>query len=146
MIVFADMIIGDESGKPGRICPLIAFDQIAGGKYKLRILWVLIRGPKRYGEIRRALLVGTLGKPITPRVLSRELKDLECRGLIHRKQYPVVPPKVEYRLTQHGRALIPVMVKIILWARTASYQDAVRAPRAPRMTAAATLRESSAFA
>src|SRR5262249_22733761 len=123
------MIIGDERGKPGKICPLIAFDQIVGGKYKLRILWVLIRGPKRYGEVRNAMLVGTLGKPITPRVLSRELKDLEQRGLIHRTQFPAVPPKVEYRLTPHGRALIPVMVRIILWARTAAYQDALHARR-----------------
>ncbi|HYS52455.1 MAG TPA: helix-turn-helix domain-containing protein [Thermoanaerobaculia bacterium] len=136
------MIIGDERGKPGKICPLIAFDQIAGGKYKLRILWVLIRGAKRYGEIRNALLVGTLGKPITPRVLSRELKELERRGFIQRKQYPVVPPKVEYRLTPHGRALIPVMVQIILWARTVAYQDALRAPHGPRTTAAAMLRAS----
>lgn len=119
--------IGDVTGKPGKICPLIAFDQIAGGKYKLRILWVLIKGPKRYGEIRRALLVGTLGKPITPRVLSRELKDLERRGFIHRKQYPLVPPKVEYRLTPPGRALIPVMVQIILWGRTGAYQTALHA-------------------
>ncbi len=119
--------IGDVTGKPGKICPLIAFDQIAGGKYKLRILWVLIKGPKRYGEIRKALLVGTLGKPITPRVLSRELKDLERRGFIHRKQYPLVPPKVEYRLTPPGRALIPVMVQIILWGRTGAYQTALHA-------------------
>src|SRR5262249_37356223 len=70
-----------------RLCPLIAFDQIVGGKYKLRILWDLMKGPRRYGELRRSVLDACQGKPVTPRVLSRELKELEKRGLIHRKQY-----------------------------------------------------------
>jgi len=119
--------LSEMKEKPGKICPLIVFNQVMGGKYKLRILWVLIRGAKRYGEIRKLLLIGTLGKPITPRVLSRELKELEQRGFIHRKQYPVVPPKVEYRLTQHGRNLIPVMYQIILWARTGAHEVALSA-------------------
>jgi DNA-binding HxlR family transcriptional regulator len=107
--------ISEMQEKPGKLCPLIAFNQLAGGKYKLRILWVLVKGPKRYGEIRKALLLGTLGKPITPRVLSRELKDLEQRGFIHRKQFPVVPPKVEYRLTLQGKTLIPIIYQILRW-------------------------------
>ena len=117
--------LSEMKEKPGKLCPLIVFNQVMGGKYKLRILWVLIRGAKRYGEIRKLLLVGTLGKPITPRILSRELKELEQRGFIHRKQYPVVPPKVEYRLTQQGRNLIPVMYQIILWARTGAHEVAL---------------------
>lgn len=50
-----------------RLCPLIAFDQIVGGKYKLRILWVLSKGPKRYGEIQRSLVLACQGNPVTPR-------------------------------------------------------------------------------
>jgi DNA-binding transcriptional ArsR family regulator len=70
-----------------RLCPAIAFNQIIGGRYKLHILCVLNRGSHRYGEIGRSLLKGGLGKPITPRILSRELKELEQRGLIDRKVY-----------------------------------------------------------
>ncbi|HEX9500621.1 MAG TPA: helix-turn-helix domain-containing protein [Thermoanaerobaculia bacterium] len=97
---------------------------------------MLVKGPKRYGEIRKALLLGTLGKPITPRVLSRELKDLEQRGFIRRKQFPVVPPKVEYRLTAQGRTLIPVMYQILRWGMTGAHEVALRHGRST--TAAAT--------
>lgn len=70
-----------DKSKP-RFCPLIAFDQIVGGKYKLRILWVLSKGSKRYGEIQRSLVLACHGKPVTPRILSRELKEMAARGLI----------------------------------------------------------------
>jgi len=96
-------------------CPLIAFSLAAGGKYKMRILWELKEGPRRYGELRRSAIVAARGAQVTPRVLSRELKELRSRGLIDRKQYPVVPPKVEYRLTSAGRSLIPVVKQIVKW-------------------------------
>src|SRR5260370_36274321 len=103
-----------------RLCPALGFSQIVGGKYKLRILGILIQRPYRYGEIRTSLLKGTLGKPVTPRVLSRELKELQHRGLIHRKQYNVVPPKVEYSLTDLGRGFQPVSESIVDGALTVS--------------------------
>src|SRR5215472_8518245 len=90
-------------------CPLAAFLQAAGGEYKMRILWELKDGPRRYGALRRSAIVAARGAPVTPRTLSRELKELHGRGLIHRKQYPVVPPKVEYSLTALGKSLIPVV-------------------------------------
>ena len=96
-------------------CPLNIFTQAAGGKYKMRILWELAKGPQRYGELRRSAIVAARGKPVTPRVLSRELKELHVRGLINRKQYPVVPPKVEYSLTRLGKSLIPVIERIVQW-------------------------------
>ena len=99
-------------------CPLMAFSEAAGGKYKMRILWELMRGPRRYGELRRSAIVAARGKPVTPRVLSRELKELEKRGMIHRRQYPVIPPKVEYSLTDLGRSLIPVIKQIVKWGLT----------------------------
>lgn len=101
--------------RPGKLCPLVGFQQVVGGKYKLRILWELSKGPRRYGELRRSLIDASLGKPVTPRILSRELKELEKRGLLHRKQYPVVPPKVEYRLSEAGKMLTPVMRDVIRW-------------------------------
>jgi DNA-binding HxlR family transcriptional regulator len=101
--------------KRGKFCPLLAFGLAAGGKYKMRILWELKEGPQRYGQLRRSAIVAARGKPVTPRILSRELKELQSRGLIHRKQYPVVPPKVEYTLTSLGKSLIPVVKQIVKW-------------------------------
>jgi DNA-binding HxlR family transcriptional regulator len=86
------------------------------GKYKLRILWDLKDGPLRYGEIKSGLLRGDEGtQEIAPRVLSRELKALAHSGLVTRKDYGVVPPKVEYRLTRMGRSFIPVISEIRKW-------------------------------
>lgn len=110
-----------------RLCPLIAFDQIVGGKYKLRTLWVLTGGPKRYGEIRKSLVIACQGKPVTPRILSRELKELQKRKLIKRKQYPTVPPKVEYTLTELGARLTPVITHIIKWGMTGAHEEILRA-------------------
>ena len=110
-----------------RLCPLIAFDQIVGGKYKLRTLWVLTSGPKRYGEIRKSLVIACQGKPVTPRILSRELKELQKRKLITRRQYPVVPPKVEYSLTELGARLTPIITNIIKWGMTGAHEESLRA-------------------
>src|SRR3979409_859330 len=97
-------------------CPVTAFQNMIGGKYKLRILWDLKDGPLRYGEIRSGLLRGVEGsQEISPRVLSRELKALAESGLVTRKDFGVVPPKVEYRLTRVGRTLIPVIAEIRKW-------------------------------
>src|SRR5260370_35674819 len=102
------------------LCTAVGFSKVGGGKYNLQIVWILIQRPYRYGEIRTSLLKGTLGKPVTPRVLSRELKELQHRGLIHRKQYNVVPPKVEYSLTDLGRGFQPVSESIVDGALTVS--------------------------
>jgi DNA-binding HxlR family transcriptional regulator len=97
-------------------CPVAAFQKMISGKYKLRIMWDLKDGPLRYGEIRTGLLRGADGtQEIAPRVLSRELKALTQNGLIGRKDYRVVPPKVEYRLTRKGRSFIPVISAIRKW-------------------------------
>jgi DNA-binding HxlR family transcriptional regulator len=97
-------------------CPVTAFQKMISGKYKLRIMWDLKDGPLRYGEIRNGLLRGSVGtQEIAPRVLSRELKALTQTGLIGRKDYGVVPPKVEYRLTRKGQSFIPVIAAIRTW-------------------------------
>jgi DNA-binding HxlR family transcriptional regulator len=97
-------------------CPVAAFQKMISGKYKLRIVWDLKDGPLRYGEIRVGLLRGASGSAeITPRVLSRELKALAASGLIDRKDFGVVPPKVEYRLTHKGRSFVPVIAAIKDW-------------------------------
>jgi len=97
-------------------CPVAAFQKMISGKYKLRIVWDLQDGPKRYGEIRSGLLRGASGSSaIAPRVLSRELKALTESGLIDRRDYGVVPPKVEYRLTRKGKSFVPVIAAIRNW-------------------------------
>src|ERR1700682_4825640 len=97
-------------------CPVAAFQKMISGKYKLRIVWDLQDGPLRYGEIRSGLLRGTQGSgEIAPRVLSRELKALTESGLVDRKDYGVVPPKVEYRLTRKGKSFVPGIAAIRTW-------------------------------
>ncbi|SRR5258707_10108698 len=97
-------------------CPVAAFQKMISGKYKLRIVWDLQDGPKRYSEIRTGLLRGASGTAeIAPRVLSRELKALAEQGLIDRKDYGVVPPKVEYRLTRKGKSFVPIIAAIRNW-------------------------------
>ena len=97
-------------------CPVAAFQKMISGKYKLRIVWDLKDGPRRYGEIRTGLLRGSIGSTeIAPRVLSRELKALTESGLIDRRDFGVVPPKVEYRLTRKGKSFVPVIAAIKYW-------------------------------
>jgi DNA-binding HxlR family transcriptional regulator len=101
---------------PACSCPVAAFQKMISGKYKLRIVWDLKDGPRRYGEIRTGLLRGAVGSSeIAPRVLSRELKALTESGLIDRRDYGVVPPKVEYRLTRKGKSFVPVIAAIKDW-------------------------------
>src|ERR1700744_948898 len=97
-------------------CPVATIQKLISGKYKLRIVWDLQDGPRRYGEIRSGLLRGAIGSAeIAPRVLSRELKALTLSGLIDRRDYGEVPPKVEYRLTRKGRSFVPVIAAIKDW-------------------------------
>ena len=104
-----------KQGRPGG-CPVLAFQKMVSGKYKIRILWDLKDGVRRYGEIRSGLLRGGDGSgEIAPRVLSRELKALAEFGLIQRKDYGTVPPKVEYGLTPVGRSFVPVINAIRKW-------------------------------
>jgi DNA-binding HxlR family transcriptional regulator len=99
-----------------RSCPVAAFQKLISGKYKLRIVWDLKDGPRRYGEIRTGLLRGADdSSEIAPRVLSRELKALTASGLIDRRDYGVVPPKVEYSLTRKGKSFVPVVAAIRDW-------------------------------
>ena len=112
--------------RAGGACPVAAFQKLISGKYKLRIVWDLKDGRRRYGEIRTGLLRGLDGSSeIAPRVLSRELKALAESGLIDRKDYGVVPPKVEYRLTRKGKSFVPVIASIRDWgARNLADQQA----------------------
>ena len=85
---------------------------LVGGKWKMVILWLLRNGTLRFNELRR-LLPG-----ITQKMLTQQLRELEDSGIISRTVYPVVPPKVEYDLTDEGRKLIPSLDMLCQWSTT----------------------------
>ncbi|MGE4552417.1 MAG: winged helix-turn-helix transcriptional regulator [Desulfovibrionaceae bacterium] len=83
---------------------------VMGGKWKPVILYHLGRaGVLRYGELRRAL------PEVTDRMLTRQLRELEADGLVHREVYRQVPPRVEYTLTAQGRGLMPILEAMRDW-------------------------------
>ncbi|OKB67793.1 hypothetical protein BHU62_04950 [Serratia marcescens] len=82
------------------------------GKWKVEILWVLLGGPLRFGEVRRAL------PGITQHMLTAQLRALEADLLISRVQFAEIPPRVEYALTEHAHTLKPVFIALSEWARS----------------------------
>lgn len=85
---------------------------IIGGKWKMLILWHLGReGTKRFGEL-KSLMPG-----ITQRMLVNQLRELEEDHIVHREVYPVVPPKVEYSLTELGESLMPILESMYDWGK-----------------------------
>src|SRR5262245_41614158 len=110
-------------------CPVYGFQTMINGKYKLRILWALKEGPRRYGEIKKGLLRDISGsQEIAPRVLSRELKALAAFGLIERTDFQVVPPKVEYALTPLGQSLMSILTPMVEWGTQHLLRDAAPLP------------------
>ena len=83
--------------------------KLIGGKWKIAILHALSMGPIRFGELKRNL------SPITQQMLTKQLRELEKDNLINRKVFDVVPPKVEYSLTEFGWTLEPVLVALCKW-------------------------------
>jgi len=96
--------------KEGYICPFEYALETISGKWKGLVLFYLgRRGTLRYSEIRREL------KVITQKMLTQTLRTLEAQGLIDRRVYPVVPPRVEYTLTVKGKSLLPILDSLQAW-------------------------------
>ncbi len=93
-------------------CPVEAALNVIGGKWKSVILFRLSEGTLRFNELRR-LLPNT-----TQRMLTNQLRELERDGMINRKVYAQVPPKVEYSLTELGRTLEPLLANLWDWGKT----------------------------
>lgn len=91
-------------------CMLTLAMDLVGGKWKMLILWQLKDKPARFNELNR-LLSG-----ITNKMLTQDLRELENSGLISRTVYPIVPPKVEYALTDEGQKLIPILQILCNWS------------------------------
>jgi DNA-binding HxlR family transcriptional regulator len=91
------------------VCPVELTMKVLGGKWKMLILFHLNAGPKRFSELRKSI------NGITEKMLTQQLKELESDGVISRKVYPQVPPKVEYSLTEYGDTLAPVIKEMAKW-------------------------------
>jgi DNA-binding HxlR family transcriptional regulator len=91
------------------VCPVEVALSIIGGKWKLQIVYCLLSGTKRFGELRRLIPV------TTQQMLTLQLRELEQAGIISRQVYAQVPPKVEYSLTEWGRSLEPIVLQIHAW-------------------------------
>jgi DNA-binding HxlR family transcriptional regulator len=92
-------------------CPVTATVDVLGGKWKPLIVYSLMQGTCRFGELRRRL------PGVTQQMLTLQLRELERDGVVHREVYREVPPKVEYSLTPLGRSLEPVVHQMIEWGR-----------------------------
>ena len=91
-------------------CPLIYALNIIGQKWKLPIMWYLFDNDStRYNELKRKV------KGVTNMMLTKSLKELVEHNLIVRTQYETIPPKVEYALTERGKALLPALNELSLW-------------------------------
>ena len=93
-------------------CPVEATLALIGGKWKGVVLWHLLHDTLRFSEIRRRV------PRVTQRMLTNQLRELEADGLIVRTVYPEVPPKVEYRLSERGQSLAPVILALKTWGET----------------------------
>ncbi|UFH33424.1 helix-turn-helix transcriptional regulator [Chryseobacterium sp. C-71] len=94
---------------PNLNCGLDLIGEVLYGKWKIRLLWFIDQGHQRPSELQRKI------PDATRRVLNIQLKELEDHELITKKIYPVVPPKVEYSLTELGKSVIPVILQLGIW-------------------------------
>jgi DNA-binding HxlR family transcriptional regulator len=90
-------------------CPVDATIRLIGGKYKALILWHLVEGTLRFGQLQKLI------PRATPKMLTQQLRELESDNLVIRTVYPVVPPKVEYSLTEFGLSLKPILNALYQW-------------------------------
>jgi DNA-binding HxlR family transcriptional regulator len=102
------MIEESENSNKFLTCPLTNSMRVIGGKWKMIIVGHLMRGEKRFGELKREI------QGITQKMLTQQLRELESDGIVHREIFKEIPPKVEYSLTDFGKGLIPLLNE--LWA------------------------------
>ena len=91
--------------------PVQGLMSIIGGRWKCVIIYKLLERMHRYGELRRELA------PISEKMLMQQLRELETDGIVHRKVFQEIPPRVEYSLTRHGLTLKSVLDPLCEWSR-----------------------------
>jgi len=104
-------------------CGLEAALDVIGGKWKVLILWQLGPQPRRFGELRR-LVPG-----ISEKMLIQQLREMEADGILSRKAYHEIPPRVEYSLTRFGVSLKEVLTPLCEWGAT--HMKRIRAAHRP---------------
>ncbi|WP_227767930.1 winged helix-turn-helix transcriptional regulator [Zhaonella formicivorans] len=90
-------------------CPVEITLNLIGSKWKVLILRDLLRGPKRFGELHRGI------KGISQKMLTQHLREMERDGLVNRKVFAEIPPRVEYSLTETGQSLKPILEAMHEW-------------------------------
>jgi DNA-binding HxlR family transcriptional regulator len=102
-----------EPALPPEECPLSQVLEVIGHRWAVQVLWTLHQAPRalRFRELQRSL------EPITPKELTNRLRDLEAAGMVHRKVYAEVPPRVEYRMTELGQTIMPILVALGQWVK-----------------------------
>ncbi|MCC9624411.1 helix-turn-helix transcriptional regulator [Thalassospira sp. MA62] len=93
-------------------CPVEGALDVIGGKWKGVVLYNLLDGTKRFNELRRLM------PDVTQRMLTRQLREMEAHGLVHREVYAEVPPRVEYSLTAKGESLRGIILALKDWGET----------------------------
>ena len=91
-------------------CPVETTLAVIGGRWKVLILQQLLDGVKRFNELHRVLA------GITHKTLTQQLREMEADGIVNRKVYPQIPPKVEYSLTILGKTLKPILMAMHEWS------------------------------
>ena len=90
-------------------CPIEATVSLIGGKWKTVILWKLRDDKLRFNQLMAGI------PEISPKMLTKQLRELEMGGLVTRKMYPEIPPRVEYSLTPKGISLVPILTDMARW-------------------------------
>lgn len=99
-------------------CPVETTLMLIGDKWKVLILRDLMPGTKRFGELKKSI------GHVSQKVLTAQLRDMEASGLVSRKVYAEVPPRVEYSLTELGRSLKPILDAMRSWGENYKAQNA----------------------
>ena len=92
-------------------CPLDLVQKVVGGKWKISILWALSIQTRRFNELQKIF------PSITQGMLTKQLREMEKDGFIHREIYRVIPPKVEYSLTFKGEKFVPIIKQMYEWGQ-----------------------------
>lgn len=100
-------LLKNKSPDPPEACPLTECMAVIGGAWTVNVIWYLRAGPRRFSELRIDI------PPISPKVLTTRLRQLEERGVVRRSVKPTSPPSVEYSLTELGLELIPAIEGIV---------------------------------
>jgi DNA-binding HxlR family transcriptional regulator len=97
--------------RTGYVSPIDAALEIIGGKYKVAILYYIRESVLRFGELRRKMPLAT------KRMLTKQLRELERDGMIDRKVFRQVPPRVDYSLTKEGKSIVPILEDLCEWGK-----------------------------